>query len=147
MNYRIIKTEAQYNEYCDRLHELVIDKSTRDSEDVELLTLLIEKWDSENIKLSDFDPVQLIKELMKQNGLNASDLGDILNLSKGTISKMLNYQKGLSKETIRNLAIHFKLSQEAFNRSYKLKNQVNRIFKDASLMNIKKSMEKASYPA
>lgn len=147
MNYRIIKTEAQYNEYCDRLHGLVMDKSTRDSEDVELLTLLIEKWDSENIELSDFDPVQLIKELMKQNGLNASDLGDILNLSKGTISKMLNYQKGLSKETIRNLAIHFKLSQEAFNQSYKLKNQVNRIFKDASLMNTKNSMEKANYPA
>lgn len=78
---------------------------------------------------------------MKQNGLNASDLGDILNLSKGTISKMLNYQKGLSKETIRNLAIHFKLSQEAFNQSYKLKNQVNRIFKDASLMNTKNSMK------
>ncbi len=147
MNYRIIKTEAQYNEYCDRLHGLVMDKSTRDSEDVELLTLLIEKWDSENIELSDFDPVQLIKELMKQNGLNSSDLGDILNLSKGTISKMLNYQKGLSKETIRNLASHFKLSQEAFNRSYKLKNQVNRSIKDALLMTNKKKMVEVSHPA
>ncbi|HOY14596.1 MAG TPA: helix-turn-helix domain-containing protein [Saprospiraceae bacterium] len=124
-----------------------MDKSTRDSEDVELLTLLIEKWDSENIELSDFDPVQLIKELMKQNGLNSSDLGDILNLSKGTISKMLNYQKGLSKETIRNLASHFKLSQEAFNRSYKLKNQVNRSIKDALLMTNKKKMVEVSHPA
>lgn len=146
MNYSIVKTEIQYDEYCDRLHELVMNASTRDSDDVELLTLLIEKWDSENIELLDFDPIQLIKDLMKQNGLNASNLGEILKLSKGTISKMLNYNKGLSKETIRNLATHFKLSQEAFNRPYKLKNQVNRVFKNASLMNTKKSMKELSYP-
>lgn len=146
MNYSIIKTENQYDEYCDRLHELVMNSSTRDSDDVELLTLLIEKWDFENIELLDFDPIQLIKGLMKQNGLNASNLGEILKLSKGTISKMLNYNKGLSKETIRNLATHFKLSQEAFNRPYKLKNQVNRVFKNASLMNTKKAMKELSYP-
>lgn len=39
---------------------------------------------------------------MEANGLNASKLGNILNLVKGTISKILNYQKGLSKDTIRN---------------------------------------------
>jgi len=124
MNYKIIKSESEYNEYCDRLYELVKDESTRNSDEVELLTLLVEKWDSENIEFAELDPIQLIKELMNQNGLNATELVEILSLSKGTISKMLNYKKGLSKDTIRKLANHFKLSQEAFNRPYKLQRQV-----------------------
>lgn len=128
MDYRIIKSESIYNEYCDRLHELVKNESTRNSADVELLTLLIEKWDSENITYTELDPIQLIKELMKQNELNATELGEILSLSKGTISKMLNYKKGLSKESIRKLANHFKLSQEAFNRPYQLEEGLKGVY-------------------
>ena len=55
---------------------------------------------------------------------------------------MLNYQKGLSKETIRKLADYFKVSQELFNRPYKLNNDVNRHFRNASLMNTKKDLGK-----
>jgi len=61
-------------------------------------------------------------------------------LSKGTISKILNYYKGLSKETIRKLSDYFKIAQEAFNRPYRLVNEVNKHFKNASLMNTKKEM-------
>ena len=68
---------------------------------------------------------------------------DILDLSKGTISKILNYQKGLSKDTIRKLSDYFKINQEAFNRPYKLINKVNRHFRNASLMNTKKNMTEA----
>jgi len=32
----------------------------------------------------------------------------------------LHYKKGLSKDVIRKLAAHFKVSQEAFNRPYAL---------------------------
>ncbi len=57
---------------------------------------------------------------------------EILGLSKGTVSKILNYQKGFSKETIRKLATHFKLYQEAFNRPYPLVNKVPDKFRTAS---------------
>ncbi len=43
-------------------------------------------------------------------------------ISKGYISDILHYKKGLSKELIRKLAVHFKVSQGAFNRPYKLGN-------------------------
>ena len=77
---------------------------------------------------------------MADHNLRAKDLIAILGLSKGTISKILNYQKGLSKETIRKLADYFKISQETFNRPYKLKNEVNRRYRYASLMNTKKKV-------
>ncbi|OYX94200.1 MAG: transcriptional regulator, partial [Sphingobacteriia bacterium 35-40-5] len=67
------------------------------------------------------DPVQLIQSLMEEHQLKAKDLVEILRISKGYVSDILNYKKGLSKDVIRKLAFHFKVSQEAFNRPYSLK--------------------------
>jgi len=140
LKYKIIKTQEQYNAYCNLLEDLLIQDNPNLLDDIELLTLLIEKWDKEHNSFYDLDPVQLIKALMEENGLKAKDLIDILDLSKGTISKILCYHKGLSKETIRKLSDYFKVSQEAFNRSYKLVNEINRHFRNASLMNTKKEL-------
>ena len=129
LKYTIIKDKEQYNKYCDILEDLIpYDKS---QDEIDLLTLLIEKWDNEHDTFKDSDPVEFLKALMSDNNLKAKDLVDILDLSKGTISKILNYHKGLSKDTIRKLSDFFKVSQEAFNRPYKLKNEINRPFKNA----------------
>ena len=140
LKYTIIKTEEQYANYCDILEKLLQKDDSSFVDEIELLTLLIEKWDNENSSFSDLNPVELLKSLMQENNLKAADLTQILQLSKGTVSKILNYRKGLSKETIRKLAEHFNVSQEAFNRPYKLKNEVNRQFRNASLMNTEKDL-------
>ena len=140
LKYKIIKTERQYDRYCKLLEELVFKNRKKDEDEIELLTLLIEKWDEENYPTPELDPIQLLKSLMDDHQLKAKDLVSILNLSKGTVSKILNYQTGLSKETIRKLSNKFKLNQEAFNRPYKLKNPINRKFKNAALMNTQKSI-------
>ena len=70
--------------------------------------------------------------------MKSVELAKLLNVSTGLVSDILNYKKGLSKEVIRVLANHFKLSQEAFNREYKLKVPENTHFKNASVMNTKK---------
>ena len=136
LKYTVIKTKRQYNEYCNILEELLTQDKKVLSDEIELLTLLIEKFD-------DLNPVELIKALMEENNLKPKDLIEILDLSKGTVSKILNYHKGLSKDTIRKLSHYFKVSQEAFNRPYKLVNEVNRHFRNASLMNTKKELGNA----
>jgi len=141
LKYTIIKSRKQYDKYCDTLEELVCNESKDAKDEIELLTLLIEKWDAENNSLKDSDPIKLLKSLMEENNLKSKDLVEILGLSKGTVSKILNYHKGLSKETIRKLANHFKVSQEIFNRPYRLVNEMNKHFRNASLMNTKKNME------
>ena len=138
LKYTIIKDKAQYDKYCDILEDLISNDNNQD--EIDLLTLLIEKWDNEHDTFKDSDTVELLKSLMSDNNLKAKDLVDILDLSKGTVSKILNYHKGLSKDTIRKLSDFFKVSQEAFNRPYKLKNEINRYFKNASLMNTKKKL-------
>jgi HTH-type transcriptional regulator / antitoxin HigA len=129
LKYTIIKSKDQYTRYCDILEKLVLKDEVKYQDEVELLTLLIEQWDKENNTFSDSDPVELLKTLMDEKGLKAKDLVGILDLSKGTISKILNYNKGFSKESIRKLSEYFKVSQEAFNRSYKLMNAAAANFK------------------
>ncbi|MCF6297704.1 MAG: helix-turn-helix domain-containing protein [Flavobacteriaceae bacterium] len=142
LKYVIIKTKKQYNEYCNTLENLVMTNNKVDSDEIDLLNLLIEKWDSEHNSFNELNPVELLKTLMETNNLKSKDLVEILELSKGTVSKILSSQKGLSKETIRKLSDYFNVSQEAFNRPYKLINEINRHFRDASLMNTKKHFKK-----
>ncbi|MEO7313337.1 MAG: transcriptional regulator [Chitinophagaceae bacterium] len=126
LQYKIIKTGIQYKKYCDRLENLIDcgKKTIAVQDEIELLTLLIEKNDTENSSFGDAGPVELLKTLMKDHAIKAVALSKILNVSEGLVSDMLNYKKGFSKESIRILSEKFKLSQEAFNRPYELRIQV-----------------------
>ena len=121
LKYTVIKNRDQYDEYCNILERMLNENNEQNEEEIELLTLLIEYWDSENeFRPKIDDPVKILKSLMEEHRLKAKDLTEILGLSKGTISKILNYHKGMSKETIRKLSQYFKLSQDIFNRPYNL---------------------------
>ena len=143
LKFTIIKSKEQYDNYCNILEELVIQENQNAQDEIDLLTLLIEKWDYEHSTLKDSDPIEILKSLMAEQDLKSKDLVDIVGLTKGTISKILNYNKGLSKDTIRKLSDYFKVSQETFNRPYKLINEVNKHFRNASLMNTKKNIMEA----
>jgi len=122
LKYKVITSIAQYKKYCNTLEALVFsdakDKNTKD--EIALLTLLIEKWDADHLSTTDLDPIQLLQSFMDEQGMKAKDLVALLNVSKGYVSDILHYKKGLSKDVIRKLAAHFKVSQEAFNRPYAL---------------------------
>lgn len=121
--YTVIKNAPQYYQYCEQLEALVNSnrktKATRDQ--IELLTLLIEKYDAEHNSFSDANPVELLKALLKEHKMKAVELATLLQVSEGLVSDILHYKKGFSKETIRILSAHFKLKQEAFNRPYALR--------------------------
>ncbi len=144
LKYKVIKTDHQYQEYCATLEELLNTETSNSNQDeVELLTLLIEKWDSEHNSFEDVNPIELLKSLMSDHKLKSKDLVEILGVSKGLVSDILNYKKGLSKEIIRTLASYFSVSQEAFNRSYKLISPINAHLRNASVMNTTKLLESA----
>ena len=120
--YKVIKSDAQYNKYCDMLEALVNNrrKTIAMRDEIELLSLLIEKYDEANNTFEDADPVELLKALMKEHTMKAVDLSQLLQVSEGLVSDILHYKKGLSKGSIRILSERFKLNQEAFNRPYAL---------------------------
>jgi len=125
LKYKVIKSQTQYKLYCAMLEELVFGaKKTKEvKEEIELLTVLIELWDKEHNTLSSLDPIQLLSYLVKEHQLSQTELAKLLGISKSLVSEILSYKKGMSKEIIRKLSAHFKLSQEAFNKEYKLKQE------------------------
>jgi HTH-type transcriptional regulator/antitoxin HigA len=145
LKYKVIKTKKQYNSYCIEMVRLLESrsKSKAAKEEIELLSLLIEKWDTEHNTFEKLDPVELLKSLMAVNNLKPKDIVDELGISKGLVSDILNYKKGLSKETIRKLASYFKVSQEAFNRPYKIISPLNSHLKNEGIMNTPKNLEAA----
>jgi HTH-type transcriptional regulator/antitoxin HigA len=145
LKYKIIKTKPQYIKYCNKLEELENNgsKAKAINDEIELLALLIKQYDNEHNTFNDTDPIELLKALMKEHNIKAVGLADLLGVSKGLVSDILNYKKGLSKETIRVLSERFKLSQEAFNRPYKLKSEFNTHLRNASVMNTTKEIEHA----
>ncbi|MFZ1749441.1 MAG: hypothetical protein WAU01_04595 [Saprospiraceae bacterium] len=136
----IIRSRKQYMDYCDLLEELVLNKKGHQDE-VDLLSLLINKWDQDNLESIQTDPIELIRALMRQNDLNSINMAEILSVNKSTVSRILNYQKGLSKKSIRTLSEYFAIAQESLNKPYKLKHELNKKFKNAALMNTKKKIE------
>ena len=123
LKYKIIKNKTQYNQYSNQLEELIISgaKGKAVREEIDLLTLLIEKWDDEHNTFQEVDPIRLLHALMADHKMKPKDLVALLEISKGYVSEILNYKKGLSKDVIRKLSERFKVSQEAFNREYKLR--------------------------
>lgn len=121
LKYKLIKSKTQYNNYCAILEKLAVGKQNSKSEDeIELLTLLIENYDSKQNTFVELDPVELLISFMTDHNLKPTDLAAYLETSRGYVSDILHYKKGLSKEVIRKLALLFSVSQEAFNRPYEL---------------------------
>lgn len=142
LKYKIITSKSQYKTYCNTLEQLVFSGSKDRSikEEIALLTLLIETWDAAHSTPAESDPVQLLHSFIKDHNLKAKDLAGILGISKGYVSDILNYKKGLSKAVIRKLADYFKVSQEAFNRPYQLAIPEKVHLGNAGIMNRKKRL-------
>jgi HTH-type transcriptional regulator/antitoxin HigA len=121
MKYFVIKSVDQYQHYSDLLIKLLeTNEDNSMTDEIELLTVLMERWETTQLTQSEHDPVAILKMLLVENNLRAKDLADILGVSKGLVSDILAYKKGLSKEIIRKLSEYFKVNQAAFNRTYQL---------------------------
>jgi len=131
--------------YCNDLEKLTLKYDSKSSvillDLIDTITLLIEKYDEEHSKLKEVDPIQLLKSLMHEKNLKQKDLVDLLKVSKGHLSDILNYKKGLSKNVIRIISEKFKVRQSAFNRPYKLSVEINKHYRNARMMNYKKDLE------
>src|SRR4051812_24813056 len=118
--FKVIKTNKQYLKYCDLAWEMLHyeNKTKYDKDVIDLLTVLIEKWDDDHRTFEESDPVELLKYRMDQLNMKSVELAEKLGVSTSLISDILNYRRGFSKALVRKLAETFKMRQDAFNRPY-----------------------------
>lgn len=113
---RPIHSESEHRIAIDILDALVGHDLNRDQLDyVEALTTLVSAYEDEHhaIDTSRLEPLEMLKFLLEQNDMNASDLGELLgNRSVG--SKVLRGERELSKAHLRILADRFKVNAGLF---------------------------------
>lgn len=101
-------------EIVDRL--AVLTHPTQDQLDyLEVLATLVEAYEKEHheIDLSHLGPIDALKFLMAENGMNGSDIGRLLG-SRQLGSPILQGKRGLSKTQIKRLGEYFHVNPGLF---------------------------------
>jgi len=105
MKTKILKTEQEYNEACERIYELIhssensIEPDSPEGEEMELLSLLVEKYEQENYRLEAPSPIESIKFRMEQMNLNQNDIAPLFG-GKTRVSEVLNGKRALTLKMI-----------------------------------------------
>jgi HTH-type transcriptional regulator/antitoxin HigA len=112
---RLIRSDEELEAYTSALFDLTVkDPRTRDDEEaLELLTLLIETYESQRYPVPDAGPVEVLRYLMERNGLYQRDLAQQLG-SESTVSLVLSGRRQLTREHIARLSERFHVAPSAF---------------------------------
>jgi HTH-type transcriptional regulator/antitoxin HigA len=118
MKLKVIKTEKQYQQALARLEEIFDSrKNSKNADELELLSVLIEKYENEHYTIDFPDPIEAIKFRMEQLNYNQQDLAKIIGL-KSRVSEILNKKRKLTVDMIRKLNASLGISTEVLIREY-----------------------------
>ncbi len=114
MYWKVLKTEADYNTAAIRMMEIFhAEAGSPESEELELLLVLIKDYDDKYYQLPELDALEVIKCKMTEMGMKAKDLEPIIG-SKGHISAILSGKREITLKMAQKLKNHFKLPAEVF---------------------------------
>jgi HTH-type transcriptional regulator / antitoxin HigA len=120
MNIKPIKTESDYQVALKRF-EILFDASTgtSESDEADILALLIDEFENKNYPIEAPDPIEAIKIRMEEMQLKQIDLVGAIG-GKSRVSEILNRKRKLTVEMIRNLTTRLNLSPSALISDYSL---------------------------
>jgi len=118
MNIQPIKTELDYEKALKRL-EVIFDakKETKEGDELEILSILIERFEKEKYPIEMPDPIEAIKFRMEQLGMKQKDLAEVVGF-KSRVSEILNRKRKLTIEMIRNLSQKLNIPTEVLIQNY-----------------------------
>ena len=119
MNLHLIKNEDDYDRALERVDELMEanpEPGTPLSDELEVLVLVIEKYEEAHWRIEEPDPIEAIKVRMEQRNLSRQDLEPFIG-SKGKVSDVLNGNIGLSLAMIAKLSSGLDLSADLLIRA------------------------------
>lgn len=120
MELRPIKSEIDYRNALERM-EVIFDAAidTEDSDEAEILSLLIENYENEYYPIEAPDPIEAIKIRMEELNMRQKDLVGILG-GKSRVSEILNRKKRLTVDMIRELEKRLQISASVLVNNYQL---------------------------
>lgn len=113
-----IKNEKDYNEALARL-EIIFDSKpgTAESDELEVLGILIDQYENEHFPIGLPDPIEAIKFRMEQLGYTQNDLAKIVGL-KSRASEILNRKRKLTLEMIRRIHDRLNIPTDVLIQTY-----------------------------
>jgi len=112
MKLKPIKSDRELNRALKRIGELWGTKAgTPKGDELDVLMLLVEKYEEENYAIPASDPIEAIKFLMEQNSLSRKDLEPYIGAS-GRVSEVLNRKRSLTLAMIKKLHEGLKIPYE-----------------------------------
>ena len=113
MKLKPIKSDRELNRALKRVDELWGAKSgTPKGDELDVLMLLVEKYEDEHFAIPTSDPVEAIKFLMEQNSLSRKDLEPYIGAS-GRVSEVLSRKRTLTLTMIKKLHAGLKIPYES----------------------------------
>lgn len=118
MNIKPIKTEKDYQQALKRL-EVIFDAklNSKEGDELEILLMLIEKYENKKYPIPAPDPIEAIKFRMEQLDYDKKDLEKIIG-SKSRVSEILNKKRKLSLGMIRKLNAALNIPTEVLVQAY-----------------------------
>lgn len=112
---RPIHDKVELQNAIEVIDTLAGHKLNKEQEDyLEALSILVEAYENEHYRIKTKSPLDTIKFLLDENGLNASDLGRILDCSRSLGSKLLKGERSLTAEHIKKLSERFSVNPALF---------------------------------
>jgi HTH-type transcriptional regulator / antitoxin HigA len=96
----------------ERMLERDLDRGAQ--EYLDALTDLVEAYENEHHPIPDASEADVLRELMRSNGLSQARLAKEMRISQSTISAVLNGTRALTKNQVIALARYFRISPAAF---------------------------------
>ncbi len=112
---RLIRNDLELAAYTEALYELTaLEKPSRsEAEAIELLTLLVDRYEQAHYSVPAADAVSVVRFLIEQQGLSQRDLVPQFG-SESAVSMFLAGQRKLTLDQVRKLSARFKLPSDVF---------------------------------
>lgn len=118
MTIKPIKTKKDFQTAMNRLDVIFDSKpGTPTGDELEILTMLIEKYEDEHVQIDYPDPIEAIKFRMEQMGYTQNDLAKVVGL-KSRASELLSKKRKLTLDMIRKLHISLSIPTDVLIQEY-----------------------------
>ena len=115
-----IKSKRQYETYLQKAYALMqkdLRPNSNESDEFELLTILIEAYEKQHYDISPPHPIEAILFRLDQLGMKKSQLKEILG-HRSRINEILSGKRKLSLAMIRNLNAALQIPAEVLIKEY-----------------------------
>jgi HTH-type transcriptional regulator/antitoxin HigA len=119
---KLIRTDQEYDQAIERLGylmEIDPERGTSKGDELDILAVLIEKYENENFEIPKLNPIEVIEFFMEQKGFDRKDMVDIIG-DKTLVSRILNKKRKLTIEMIRKIGYQLSIPINLLISDYEL---------------------------